>query len=267
MTDPIGARSQRYAESLQVQQAFAEFTLRRVLAVTFPIGRPEYRSAFYATLEGAHFVITASHFLEESHIHDVKAVARVRQGLIPVKDPKERPWWEDRYPGRSFAVPLKAFRWTEADPLDLLVMRVDPLPSFEGWLEAYDLSKPSVKLPADGPMMVGGYPIDHAKMRPLPDPKGVQARLSYYTYATGFGDSDGIHPYDPKYHFLLKYEKADIRAQGLSGAPVWRLNLEYMDFWRPNPELIGVQSSVYKQNKVLKAVRIEHAVKLAKEML
>src|SRR6185503_1318079 len=125
-------------ETEQAKQALSEFISDSVLCLAFskPHGAGSLRTGLYATLGGKHFVITAGHELEVAHLDDFTYQPRPPYTWVQPKDPRG-----GKIPDPWLKTPTAHVLDREilGDPQDLLVMRVDPLPSRRGWVVPYDL--------------------------------------------------------------------------------------------------------------------------------
>lgn len=268
--DPIGPRSGHNAINKEAERALTEYVSRFTLALYFPGRNDQYRSGIYCALDKHHFVVTASHELHEAQVKDVDGISRARQVLEKDPYPKERPWSKDKRPGERFKLLVQSFRLTPEDPLDLLVMDVDPLPRCEGWLEPYDLANAVTTVPTTSEPVLGiGYPVEHAKMRQA-GPNVVELRASLLTHGTFIREpSPRPDNYDPLYHFLMMHnDKKRIHPRGMSGGPIWKIPSTEVTIWSPTgAQLVGVQSSYYTRLELLKATKVEHVIRLARELI
>lgn len=271
MSDSLGPRSTRHTLNKEAERAITEVASRHLLALYFPEqGQPEFRSGFYVVSGGKHFVVSASHELAAENIKNVDGVPRASQALEKVRYPKDRNWDTDKSPGKPFKLPIRAFRLTPENPLDLLLMEVDPLPEFFGWLKPYDLSKAQLTLPAVESAVMGfGWPSEYAKTRQVAKDV-VQASLSLKTHATFIKKPEtSLSNYDPNYHFVMMHnDRQPIHPRGMSGGPIWKIILPDTVVWNPEDaiELVGVQSGYYEQSKLLKATQIKYVLEVIRDM-
>lgn len=274
LKDPAGPRSAYNEIKRSATTAVAEHLYHMTLGLQLPPA-PSWRSALYASLDGHHFIITASHDLEESKIKEVHAVPRPRGPIRQVGNPKME-IVPTPSPGREMRVSLEALRFTPANPLDLLVLKVKPLPDNGGYLFPFDLGawKPS-RLRVEHDVLIIGFPEDYARITQEAGWPRPRRRLAMYLHMTERGQpSETILNFDPKFHIVLnqnskRFSAMRIGPKGLSGGSVWRMRRirHKKEIWSPtDAELIGIQSAVYSTSRLLKVTRIQYAIEMAREM-
>jgi hypothetical protein len=271
--DPAGPRTAYHHIKTNSTQALAEYLYSMTLGLLFPPD-PAGRSAVYTAIDGRHFVVTASHNLKRDQVKDILAVPRPQGPIRLVSDPVKSMIPTPK-PGQQFQLPIEGMRF-EQDPIDLLVIRVKPLPNHGGYLRAYNMSERNpAHLRKGQDVLIIGFPYDYSVTTPKPNNAGFRRRLAMYLHMTERGESsNSLAGYDPDLHLLLNLNStrlAPIRVdpQGLSGGSVWRMKKisKRSELWSPSSgDLIGIQTGFYKAAKLLKATRIEHAIALARTL-
>jgi hypothetical protein len=233
------------------------------------------RSAVYVEIDSRHFVITASHLLEKDKIKEVWAVPRPQSPITQVSNPKTSPV-PTLKPGRQFQLPIQGMRY-EADPLDLLVMRVKPLQDQGGYLRSFKLADSSPSALRGGQhVQIIGFPEDYYISLQKGPNTGLQRRLSMYLHMTERAKEpkSTILGYNRKLHILLNLDSTrfgpmKVDPKGLSGGSAWRMKIarRVSEIWTPSSaDLLGIQTGCYRGAKLLKITRIDEAIRLAREI-
>lgn len=252
----------------RARKAILEFFSQSVLLLAFndkegPNGNT--RTGLYATLGGEHFVITAGHKLENSHLEDFSYQSR------PAK-------WRgiDEGPGRPNApwIPTPTCHVEDSepvgDPQDLFVMRIKRLPDKGGKVVPYPLDHCApFSAPFRTKTVALGFPGD------LRDDKESDP----YTYkplglwSHIIEEPPGLKAFDPAYHFTTRYKLIEGDpmfgncTRGMSGAPVFVVPPKEMTIADPSSLLLGIEHIEYPGRNTLQATRIEHVIPVVRKIL
>src|SRR5205814_10585108 len=118
-----------------------------------------------------------------------------------------------------------------------------------------------------------GFPEDYYVTTEKGDGIGLQRRLSMYLHLTERArESTAISGYVRRLHILLnlnskRFAPIKVDPHGMSGGSVWRMKpvTRVREIWSPSSaDLVGIQTGFYKGAKLIKATRIEEAVRLAR---
>ncbi len=255
------------------KQALSEFVSRSVLCLAFTKPRSgNLRTGLYATLGGKHFVITAGHDLKDADPRGFTYQPRPPYAWRQPDDPRGGRVTDSGLPTPTAYV---LDREPAEDPLDLMVLRIDPLPSRGGWVVPYDLTNCTVaSTPFGLKTMLFGYPVDigyeHFCER-LKRNEYVLKPLRMLSHVVE--EPHALKGYDPRFHFLINYKlnsgdpMEDKEAKGVSGAAVFVVPPKEQVIALPSEMLLGILHWEYTNIHMMRITRIEHVLPVVRKLL
>jgi hypothetical protein len=208
---------------------------------------------------GRTIILTAWHVVEGSDRGAIRFLLRPAGTLT-------RQYLEDKRPAAGAAeyqlsknLPIgRIASSSEEDVAFLEILGAPPEPDSAVSLYAVGPNEVSL-MDAGRTVAFMGYPVALAQTV-VPGQSALSPMFQFLRVCT---DPGGLSTFDGTRHFLMDYHLgSDVNPYGFSGAGVWAYDHPTSKIWYPNIRLSGIVVAHLPNRKMLRAVKIETAIKL-----
>jgi len=231
-----------------------------VVLVAEQHGKPYVGTGTLITLSDRLFILTCKHVVKKGKLlFSTRAGANLK--LVEREEIKKKPVPlliknVDKATLTEPPIVNKYLSKDDEDDIALLELDISKRPIKDHYF--FGLSRQNVKAEErERTLYVLGYAAELARQV---DSQTIGYFSSYFSSVVS-NKKGSYQNYNQKKHFLIEYPlvKEPMRLHGISGAGIW-MRHAYNDgcpIWTANPRLVGLQTSVYPDSRVIKAIKIE----------